>query len=109
MANAYKVLGQANPAANTDTDLITVGSGKSQVISTLSICNEGGSQTTFRVAVRPAGAGIAAKHYIAYDATVEGNDAVYLTIGITLAATDVLTVRAGTANVAFNAFGNEIT
>lgn len=108
-SNAYKVLGQSNPAANTNTDLYTVPSGKSAIISTLAICNEGGSQTTFRVAVRPAGAGIAAQHYIAYDAVVEANDMVALTLGITLGAGDVITVRAGTANVAFNAFGNEIT
>lgn len=109
MSAAYKVLGQSNPAANTNADLGTVPSGKSWVVSTISVCNEGASATTFRVAVRPAGATIDPKHYVAYDATVEGNDSVFLTLGITLAATDVITVRAGTATVAFNAFGSEIT
>jgi hypothetical protein len=109
MPNAYKVLGQSNPAANTNADPYTVPAGKSAIVSTISVCNEGGSQTTFRVAVRPAGAAIAAQHYVAYDSVVEGNDSVFLTLGITLAATDVITVRAGTANVAFGVFGNEIT
>lgn len=109
MPNAYKVLGQSNPAANTNADPYTVPSGKSAIVSTISICNEGASATTYRVAVRPAGATIDPKHYLAYDATVDGNDSVFLTIGITLAATDVITVRAGTATVAFNVFGNEIT
>jgi hypothetical protein len=107
--NAYKVLGQSNPAANTNADPYTVPAGKSAVVSTIAVCNQGGSLTTFRVAVRPGGAAIAAQHYVAYDAPVDGNDSVYLTLGITLAAGDVVTVRAGTANVAFNVFGNEIT
>lgn len=109
MANAYKVLGQSNPAANTNADPYTVPSGKSAILSTIAICNQGGSATTFRVAVRPAGAAIAAAHYIAYDSVVEANDSVFLTLGITLAATDVVTVRAGSANVSFSVFGNEIT
>lgn len=109
MANAYKVLGQSNPAANTNADVDTVGAGKSQIVSTISVCNQGAADTTFRVAVRPGGAAIDPKHYVAYDATVQGLDSVFLTLGITLAAGDVITVRAGTATVSFNVFGNEIT
>jgi hypothetical protein len=108
-SNAYKVLGQSNPAANTNADPYTVPSGKSAILSTIAICNQGSAITTFRVAIRPAGAAIAAVHYIAYDSNVEGNDSVFLTLGITLAAGDVVTVRAGTANVSFNVFGNEIS
>lgn len=108
-SSAYKVLGQSNPAANTNADPYTVPSGKSAIISTLAVCNQGASPTTFRVAVRPAGAAIAAQHYVAYDSPVDGNDSVFLTLGITLAATDVVTVRAGTATVSFSVFGSEIT
>ena len=62
MTTAYKVLGQVNPAATTATTLYTVPSSTSAVCSTLSICNVGVS-TTFRVAVRPAGATLDPKHY----------------------------------------------
>lgn len=62
----------------------------------------------FRVAVRPAGIALAAQHYIAYDTPVSGNDAISLTVGMTLGNTDVLTVQANTANVSFVAFGSEI-
>jgi hypothetical protein len=109
MPSNYKVLGQVNPAANTDVDAYTVPALTQAIISTLTICNQGTAQTTFRVAVRPAGAAIVAKHYVSYDATVEGLDSVFLTLGITLAAGDVVTVRAGTATVSFNVFGSEIT
>jgi hypothetical protein len=108
MASNYKVLGQINPSATTNTTLYTVPSLTSTVCSTLSICNLGIS-TTYRVAVRPAGEGIANKHYIAHDASIPQNDTVFLTLGITLANTDVITVYGGTANLSFSLFGTELT
>lgn len=108
MANVYKVLGQVNPAATTATTLYTVPSATSAVCSTLSICNIGAS-TTYRVAIRPAGATLADIHYIVYDAAIEQYNTTLLTLGITLATTDVVTVYAGTATVVFNLFGSEIT
>ena len=68
MANTYKVLGQSSPAATTLTSLYTVPAATSAVTSTLTVCNYGVS-TTVRVAVRPAGAGIANQHYIIYETT----------------------------------------
>ena len=109
MPAAYKVLGQSNPSATTLTTLYTVPSSTSTVVSTLSICNTGSTATTFRVAVRPAGASIATSQYLAYDTTILGNDAIMLTLGISLATTDVVSVYAGSANVAFSLFGSEIT
>jgi len=49
------------------------------------------------------------KHYIVYDAVVSANDTLFLTIGVALANTDVVTTYAGTANVSFNLYGSEIT
>jgi hypothetical protein len=108
MATTYKVLGQVNPAATTNTDLYTVPSATQSVISSISICNFGIS-TTYRVAIRVAGEAITNKQYIVYDAAVNSNDSAYLTLGITLGATDVVSVYAGTANVSFNLFGSEVT
>jgi hypothetical protein len=108
MATAYKVLGQSSPAATTNTTLYTVPSATSAVVSTLSICNRGVS-TTFRVAVRPAGATLANQHYIVYDNYVNAGDTIFLTLGITLATTDVVTVYAGTADTSFSLFGSEIS
>jgi len=108
MPTAYKVLGQSNPAATTATTLYTVPSATSAVVSTLTITNLGLS-TTFRVAVRPAGATLANQHYIVYDSTINAGAAIYLTLGVTLATTDVVTVYAGTANLAFSLFGSEVS
>jgi glucose-6-phosphate dehydrogenase assembly protein OpcA len=109
MATVYKVLGQQAPSATTDTTLYTVPAATSTVVSTLSIANRGAAAATYRIAIRPAGASIANTHYIAYDVTIAANDTTALTLGITLATTDVVTVRASTADTTFNLFGSEIS
>ena len=109
MAITYKVLGQSNPSANTNTDLYTVPANTSAVCSTIVICNQAASAATFRIAVRPAGAAIATSQYISYDSNLNANDSITMTIGITLAATDVVTVRANTTTVSFSLFGSELT
>jgi hypothetical protein len=68
-----------------------------------------GNSTTYRIAVRPAGATIADQHYLVYEAAINSYDTTMLTIGVTLAATDVITVYAGTADVTFQVYGSEIT
>jgi hypothetical protein len=108
MPTEYKVLGQEAPAATTATALYTVPVSKSAVCSTLVIANRGVS-TFFRVAVRPAGAALANKHYLVYDAMIQAGESVFLTLGITLAETDVLEVYAVTADVSFSLFGSEIS
>lgn len=107
MAATYKVLGQSNPSATTLTTLYTVPAATEAVASTMTICNLGAA-TTVRVAVRPAGAAIANQQYIVYDNFINNNDTMFLTLGIALSTTDVVSVYAGTANVAFNLFGSEI-
>lgn len=108
MPTNYKVLGQSAPAAMTNTTLYTTPNDKSAVCSTLAIANRGVS-TFIRVAVRPGGAPIANQHYIAYDVPVNQYDSIFLTVGMTLAATDVVTVYAGTSDVSFSLFGSEIS
>ena len=108
MATTYKVLGQSNPSATTATTLYTVPAATQAVVSTIVICNQTSSAATFRIAVRPAGASLAAQHYVAYDVTVGASDSTALTLGITLGATDVITVYGSTATLSFTAFGSEI-
>lgn len=109
MATTYKVLGQVNPSATTATTAYTVPSATETVISTIAICNLGAAPGTYRIAVRPNGETLANKHYITYDATLAPQDSQTLTIGITMDASDVVTVYASTANFAFNLFGSEIS
>jgi hypothetical protein len=108
MPTIYKVLGQSNPSATTATTLYTVPSATNAVVSTISVANLTGTAATYRIAVRPSGATLANQHYLAYDVTVGASDSTTITIGATLNATDVITVYASTANLAFSAFGSEI-
>jgi hypothetical protein len=109
MATTYKVLGQSAPAATTPADVYTVPSATSAVISTVNICNQGAATATFRLSVRPAGATQADEMYLAYDVAIPANDSIALTLGVTMAATDVFTVYASTADFSFNLFGSELT
>lgn len=109
MPTTYKVLGQSNPSAATATTLYTVPSSTSTIVSTISVCNQGTSAAVYRIAVRPAGATLAAQHYIVYGATVPASDSTMLTVGLTLATTDVITVFSSSANLSFNAYGSEIS
>lgn len=109
MATTYKVLGQVATAATTDTSLYTVPAATDAVISTLIVANRAASPATFRIAIRPDGATLADEHYIAYDVAVGAADSTTLTLGLTLNAADVITVRASTADLSFSCFGSEIT
>jgi hypothetical protein len=109
MAYTYKVLAQSAPGAVTNTDIYTVGANKTAIISTMTVCNRGTSSATYRIAVRPAGATLANQHYIAYDAVVAGNDTTALTIGLTVSASDVVTIYTSSANISFGLFGSEVS
>jgi hypothetical protein len=109
MATTYKVLGQVYPSATTNTDLYTVGSGKSAVVSTINVCNNGTTTDAVRIAVRKAGASIENKQYIVYGDAIAPGSFMAITIGITLEATDVITVYSTTGTTAFNAFGSELS
>lgn len=108
MATTYKVLGQSNPSATTLTTLYTVPSATQAVVSSIVVANLTATAATFRIAVRPAGASITNAHYVGYDITVGASDSTVLTLGITMGATDVLSVYASTSTVTFSAFGSEI-
>jgi hypothetical protein len=109
MAYSYKVLAQSAPSAVTNTNVYTVPSSTQAIVSSITVANRSASGTTFRIAIRPAGATLANQHYIAYDVTLLANDTTVLTIGVTLAATDVVTVYASTADLSFGIFGSEIS
>jgi hypothetical protein len=109
MATNYKVLGQSAPSATTATALYTVPSATEAVISTISVCNRGTAPGTFRISVRPNGDTQANQHYLVFDASVAANDTLFLTVGATMDASDVLTVYASSADFSFNAYGSEIS
>lgn len=105
MADTLKVLGQAAPSATTETTLYTAPS--AATISTIVVCNRS-TAATFRVSVAIAGAVTANQQYLYYNQDIGANTTFTITIGITLANTDVVRVYASTANLSFSAFGVEV-
>jgi hypothetical protein len=111
MATAYKILGQVNPNATTESTLYT-STGVQAVVSSIAVCNQTASSATFRVAVQPAAdaaSNAAAKHFLVHGTTVGAADTVVLTIGVTMAAGDRIRVYASNGNLSFSAFGSEIS
>jgi len=109
MPSTYKILGQVELDAATIGDLYTVPSATEAVISSLTICNRTSTPATFRIAIRPGGAALANQNHLAFDAPLAGNDTVILTLGLTLQATDVISVLSSNADTAFQAYGTEIS
>lgn len=108
MATTYKVLGQITPSAASATTLYTVPSATQTVVSTIVACNQDTATCTIRVAVRPDGAALESKHYLAYDVTLAAKQTITFTLGVTADASDVLTVYSSNAVTSFNAFGSEV-
>ena len=103
---AIKVLGQAAPSVTTETALYTVPASTTSVVSSVVVCNRS-TATTFRISVAVGGGVTANKDYLYYDTPIPANDTFIATIGITLSATDVVRVYAGSANLSFSLFGQE--
>lgn len=109
MADTYKVLGQSKPLAVTLTDLYTVAALTQASVSSITVCNQSTTPTTFRLSVAPAGAVDSLVHYLVYDTPIQGSESLTFTLGITLSATDKIRCYATLANLSFSSFGVEIT
>lgn len=109
MATTYKVLGQAAPANTSNADLYTVPAATQAVVSTLQVANMTTEEATFTIYVRVAGATAANSNAIAKDVSVLGNSILAITTGMTLGATDKVTIQSSVANaLTFTMFGSEI-
>ena len=109
MPSSYKVLGQTAPAANTITTVYTVPSTANAVVSSITVCNQGGANTNIDIAVCQANTAVTAAQYIVKNATCVANDTIFLTLGVTLATTDTIRVRSTNADTSFAVFGSEVT
>lgn len=104
MATVKGMLGQAAPAATTETDLYTVPAAKNATVKV--VCTNRASGTPVRVSVGVNGAATEDKQYVAYDEVLNANETVS-TVAIMIGSTDVVRVYAGSANVSFSCTGIE--
>ena len=109
MPTTYKVLGQSAPAAATATSLYTVPAATQTIISTINVVNTHASTAdVIRIAVRPDGATLANQHYVVYGLSLSAGATFTYTGGITIDATDVVTIYSTNGTSSFTAFGSEI-
>jgi hypothetical protein len=110
MPTNYKVLGQSAPTDTNNANMYTVPSATQAVVSTITVSNTTGSSAVGRIFIRVGGAAAAASNAVVYDTIFAGNSVTALTLGITIGATDVISVRSSVANaLTFQAFGSEIS
>jgi len=108
MPQTHKILGQFFTTGGSLSNLYTVPAATTTIVSTLAICNQTASAKTFRIAVKKLGVSISEEMYIAYDSPIAASDSIFITIGITLSATDVIAVSSS-GSVSFSLFGAEIS
>lgn len=109
MAETRKILGQSNPAATTLTALYTVPANTQAVVSTLRMVNIGVVDATVRVTTAVGGAALDPEQYQYFDLLLPVANPFGVTEGWTLSAGDVIRVYASTNDVAFTAYGVELT
>ena len=109
MAATYPVIGQAAPTSSSPVDIVTVASGKQVIVSLINVTALVTTRPTLTIDVRPNGvtAGNATK--LVKDAVITPGKAHSFGRGITMDATDVLTVTCSAGNaVAVQVFGTVI-
>jgi hypothetical protein len=112
MPQSFKVLGQINPTANTQTNVYVVPASTEAVISTITVTNYSTSNGFYSLAVMPPGtfaSPAANSRYIILGGIIPGVETIVLTMGLTGNANTVFAANASHANIVFNMFGSEIT
>ena len=104
--NSTSAITRNIPAGALQT-LYTVPAGKRAVVSTLTMNNAYAGASTYRVVVQPSGESLAPKHFVCTDTPIGSNQTQTITIGMTLAAGDVVKVASDTSALSASLFGDE--
>ena len=103
---------QGSSSTGTYVSMYSASAATTAVISSLVIANTGSTGALYRVGITSTSASVpllANGEFLVYDATIQGNDTIALTLGITLGNSKRLYVSSSSNNVCFNAFISEIT
>ena len=113
MANTYKILGQVNPSANTQSNVYLVPAATSTVINSVQIANQSATNSSYSLIVMPsanfANPASNSMFFIIRGSTIPASDAATLTLSLTLPAGAILAANTNSARISFSAFGVEIT
>jgi hypothetical protein len=109
VVDTLKVLGQSNPVGGVLTVLYTVPAATQTTVSSLFVCNLSSSPDAFSISIAVGGAADALSQYLYFTLPLDANDTFAATVGLSLAAGDVVRVLAANNNLTFSLFGVEIT
>jgi hypothetical protein len=113
MPNTYKILGQVNPSANTQSNVYVVPAATEAVVNSITVANQGISNVSYSVIVMPtaefASPASNGKYFLIRGSSMPGGDAATLTLSLTLPAGAVLAANTNSADLSFSAFGVEIS
>jgi hypothetical protein len=112
MANAYKILGQLNPTANTQGNVYVVPSSTAAVVSSIIIANQSTSNASYSIIIVPSTDNSTSplpKHFILRGSIAPSGDTVLLDFPLTLPAGTVVAANTNNASLAFSAFGVEVS
>jgi hypothetical protein len=102
---ALQNLGQVAPTATVLTTLYTVPGATTAAVSTINVANTSGTADIFSISVAVAGAADNIKQYLYYTIPIPGNNTFQTTLGLTMAATDVIRVYSANGTCSFSAWG----
>ena len=113
MANTYKILGQVNPTANSQSNVYVVPAATSAVINSIQIANQSASNVSYSLIVMPSSAYASpasnGMYYIIRGGTMPASDAATLTLSLSLPAGAIVAANTNSSSLSFSAFGVEIT
>lgn len=102
---------QGTSSVNTYNTLYNTSSSAIAVLSTVAICNAASADATYRIGITDSATAplLTNGEFIAYGATVAGNDTTFVSIGLSIANNKFIRVSSSSGSVNFNAFISEIT
>ena len=109
MPNAYKILGQILPNANTLTNVYVTGASASAIVSALTITNLTDSNSSYSLVVRPINQTLGDNHYIIRGGVLPGREQITISSAATMNSSVILAANTNGTNVSFQAYGAEIT
>jgi len=109
MAQAYEILGQISPTANTLTNVFVTGASSSAIVGTITLHNFSDSNTSYSLVVRPINEAIGNKHFIIRGGILPARELITITGAVTMNSSAILAANTHSSSVSINAYGVEIS
>ena len=111
MANSFKILGQVNPTANTQSNVYVVPTATAAVVNSINIDNTGAANASYSIIIVPSTENSTSplpKHFILRGSIAPSGDTVLLDFPLTLPAGTVVAANTNNGSLAISAFGVEV-